>query len=162
MNPTRTIALTLAAVFAAGLTLIPTAAQAQFRTRRGDTYSRPYPASRDWVVRPSVVRAERESNAFRAWFERNYARLRLRRDRDDRFLKSDVQSMDEAMERLRGRASDGRPGAGRDELQDALGHARTIDREIFRNRDARFTYREWLDLRDTLNGLARLYDVRGV
>jgi hypothetical protein len=161
LNTTRNLAITLAAISVAGVTLLPADANAQFR-RRSPEYRRPVPANRDWVVRPLVNDAERESNSFRAWFERNYSRLHLGRERDSRWLKHEIQEMDESMERLRSRADDNRPGIGREDLVDAIAHARKIDGEILRDRDTRFTYREWTDLRRTLNDLARLYDVRGV
>ncbi len=159
MNTTKNLAIALAAISVAGFTLIPTPASAQGWRRE---YRRPIPVNRDWVVRPLVNDAERESNSFRAWFERDYSRLHLGRERDNRWLKHEIQSMDEAMERLRARADDRRPGIGKEDLIDAIGHARKIDNEIYRDRDTRFTVNEWSDLRRTLNDLARLYNVRGV
>lgn len=148
MNNAKTLALV--ATLAAGLALLPSDAQAQ-RWRR----DRPPVARRDWTVRPLVVATERESNAFRAWFERSrFAR--------ERALKRNVQQMDEALERLRLRASDGRAGVGRDELNDALREARVIDRQIAPRRQGPAVNREWNDLRRTLNDLARVYGVRGV
>ena len=162
MNRTKTLALSLAAPFVAALALVPIDAVAQVRTRRDDGYFRWDRPARDWEVRPAVDRAERQSNAFRAWYESTYRRDRMGRDPRARDFKRDVQRMDEAMERLRRRADDRKPGIGREDLQEALGWATEIDREIGRDRDTRFTYREWQDLRDTLGGLARLYEVRGV
>jgi len=161
LNTTKNLAFTLIAFCVASVTLLPADANAQFR-RRWPEYRRPVPTNRDWVVRPLVNDAERESNSFRAWFERNYSRLHLGRERDSRWLKHEIQEMDEAMERLRARADDHRPGIGREDLVDAIAHARRIDSEILRDRDTRFTYREWTDLRRTLNDLARLYNVSGV
>ena len=164
MNRTKTLALSLAALFVAGVALAPSDASAQVRTRRDDGYyqDRDYRPLRDWQVKPLVDRAERESNSFRAWYESTYRRDRLGRDPRARDFKHDIQRMDEAMERLRRKADDRKPGVGREDLQQALGWATEIDREITRDRDTRFTYREWQDLRDALNGLARLYEVRGV
>ncbi len=159
MNNARNLAITLAAVCVASMALLPADANAQFRHRRPEYR---VPANRDWVVRPLVNDAERESNSFRAWFERNYSREHLGRDRDNRWLKHEIQSMDEAMERLRARADDNRPGIGREDLVDAISHARRVDDEILKDRDTRFTYGEWTDLRRTLNDLARLYEVPGV
>ena len=158
MNVRNGLCLLLA--LAAAAAALP--ASAQVRTRRGGGEYRPLPPRRDWQVRPAVDRAERQSNAFRHWYEKVYARRGFHRDGDARDFKHDIQDMDEAMERLRHKADDRRPGVGRGELQDALRHARDIDREIGRDRDTRFTYREWQDLRDTLNDLARIYDLRGV
>ncbi len=165
MNRTRTFALSLAALFAAGFALTPTDASAQVRTRRDDGYydrGRDDRPVRDWEVRPLVDRAERQSNSFRAWYEHIYAKDRLGHDPYAHDFKRDIQHMDEAMERLRRKADDHRPGVGRDELREAIRWGSEIDREVGRNRDTRFTYREWEDLRGTLNDLAHLYDVRGV
>lgn len=151
--------LTLVAALAALVTLVPATASAQFRHRRDP---RPMIVRHTWGVRPLVDRAERESNAFRAWFERNYDRRNLGRYHDNRWLKGQIQDLDESMERLRSKADDRRPGVGREQLLQALSHARQIDREIRNDRDTRFTVGEWNDLRRTLNDLARLYDVRGV
>lgn len=146
--------LTLIAALAAFATFVPATASAQRGGWRND-HRRPAQVGKDWTVRPLVVRTERESNAFRAWFERSGSRR-------DRNLKDNVQKLDEALERLRSRASDGRPGVGKPELQRALNYARAIDRQINRQRQGRVTVREWNDLQRTLNGLARIYDVRGV
>lgn len=161
MKNARNLAISLAAVCVASVALLPADANAQFWHRRQE-FRHPVPGNRDWVVRPLVNDAERESNSFRAWFEKNYSREHLGRDRDNRWLKHEIQSMDEAMERLRARADDNRPGIGREDLVDAISHARRVDDEILKDRDTRFTYREWADLRRTLNDLARLYEVPGV
>lgn len=165
MNVKKNLTLAIAALAVVGAAL-PSTASAQVDTRRDrwDRYDyRPGRGDRrDWVVRPLVVRVERESNSFRAWFEKNYDRRRLGRERDNRWLKNEIQGMDEALERLRSRASDSRPGIGREQLEDALNHARRIDDEIGRDRDTRFTLREWDDLRHSLDDLARLYRVRGL
>ncbi len=145
---TRTT-LTLIAAFAAVATLVPSTASAQ-RGWRNDRH--PAVARRDWVVRPLVVRTERESNAFRAWFERSSFRR-------DSGLKRNIQNMDEALERLRSKASDSRPGLGRDELNRALAQARIVDRKVSPRRQGRVANREWNDLRRTLNDLARVYGV---
>lgn len=164
MNTFKHRVLTLAALVAASLALAPSRADAQVDTRRRDRYERPLPPRdrRDWVVRPSVDRAERQSNGFRAWFENVYAHRHLGHDPEARDFKHEVQHLDEAMERLRSRADDHRPGIGRGELQDAIGHGRTVDRMILDDRRTRFAYDGWADLRATLNELARLYDVRGI
>lgn len=169
MKRTSHFALGLVALLAAGFALAPSSADAQVRTRRDDGYYRRSDDDfrwdrpvRDWEVRPMVDRAERQSNAFRAWYEHIYAKDRLRHDPNARDFKRDIQHMDEAMERLRRKADDHRPGIGRNELQDALSWAAEINREIGRDRDTRFTYREWEDLRNTLDDLAHLYQVRGV
>ena len=165
MNRTKTLALSLATLFVGGLVLAPSPASAQVRTRRDDGfYQDDYDrrAPRVWEVKTSVDRAERQSNSFRAWYEGTYRRDRLGRDPRARDFKHDIQRMDEAMERLRRHADDRKPFAGREDLQEALGFATEIDREITRDRDTRFTYREWTDLRDTLDHLARVYEVRGV
>lgn len=166
MNRSTPAVLTLAALVAAGLALLPASANAQFRTRRDGDRPHTVVVRNDGDVLRFIARSERQSNAFRSWFERNYKKLRLGKDRDNRWLKGQIQDLDEAMERLRKRTVDGRPmsryGNDREQMQDALNHARNIDREIFRERDTRFTYREWLDLRDTMNDLARLYDLRSV
>lgn len=174
MNRNRKIAVALAAAFVAGVALAPTQAQAQIDTRRGDWDRRDRDwdrrdrdwdrndRNRRWSVESQVRQAERQSNAFRAWFERNYSRRRLGREHDNRWLKNEIQNLDEAMERLRGKADDNRPNQGRAQIEDALAHARRIDRELIfdRDRDTRFTIPEWVDLRVTLDGLARTYNVR--
>lgn len=144
----KTTILTLAALLSAGLALTPNQADAQGMRRR--------PAvRRDWAVRPLVVRTERESNAFRGWFERSAYRKNTN-------LKRNIQALDENLERLRGEASDSRPGVGRDELNRALGYARVIDRQITPRRKGPIVNREWDDLHRTLNQLARVYGVRPV
>ncbi len=170
--------IALAALFMAALA---TSAAAQVDTRRWDDRDRnrdqfrgrdrsqdwnwdrdrdPRGSSNEWLAK----RAERESNSFRAWFERNYSRRQLGRERDNRWLKNEIQSLDEAMERVRRKADDRRPARGRGELEDAMDHARRIDRELVFNgdRDTRFTVPEWIDLRLTLDRLARVYGVRRI
>lgn len=158
MNKTKLLGLALAAAFVGVGILTPADAAAQRRYR--PSYDRPVRA--DWKVRPLVDRSERESNAFRKYFESHNAKGRLGRYHDNRYLKDQIQGMDEAFERLRSRADDRRPGVGKEQLVDALNHARQIDREIYDARDTKRTIREWNDLRITLNRLADLYDVRGV
>lgn len=155
MKTKASLGLAVLATLLVGATLAPTDAQAQ----RGRRYGTP---RRDWVVRPLVDSAERQSNAFRAYFESHDARGRLGRFHDNKYLKNQIQDMDEAFERLRSKADDRRPGVGKPELQDALRHARMIDREVYFAPDTRKTIREWNDLRITLNSLANLYDVRGL
>ncbi|GEM_PF-3932315 len=116
----------------------------------------------DWSVRPLIDTAERQSDAFRAYFESHDARERLGRYHDDKYLKRQIQKMDEAFERLRGKADDHRPGLGKGELQKALDHARLVDREIYYASETNRTIREWTEPRGTFNDLARLYGVRGV
>ena len=158
MNKTKLLGLALAAAFVGVGILTPADASAQ-RRHRSD-YDRP--VRQDWKVRPLVDTTERQSNAFRKSCESHDSRGRLGRYHDNRYLKDQIQSMDEAFERLRSRADDRRPGVGKDQLVDALNHARQIDREIYDARDTKRTIREWNDLRGTLNRLADLYDVRGV
>ena len=146
---TKTFGLALLVALAAGA-LFPAEARAQ----SGRRY-RPVPVRQDRAVRPLVVRTERESNAFRAWFARSPYRR-------EKALKRNIQNMDESLERLRSRASDGRPGVGRDELNRALNQARVIDVRIAPRRQGYVVNREWNDLRRTLNDLARVYGVRGV
>lgn len=159
MNQNKSLVFTLAAVFAASLALAPASALAQFRTRRDDGYRDDRRDDRR-DLRGLVVDAERQSNAFRAWFERNYDRRRLGREHDNRWLKGEIQDLDETMERLRGRAGD--RDRARDLVGEAMDHARRIDRELVLggDRDTRFTVREWVDLRLTLDSLARAYNVR--
>ncbi len=164
MKRTNSLTLGLAALILAGIALAPTNAAAQVRPRRDDGYvrrDRDRP-TRGWEVRPMVDRAERQSNAFRAWYEHIYAKDRLRHDPVAHDLKRDIQRLDESMERLRRKADDHRPGIGREELRDAVRWGSEIDREIGRHRDTRFTYREWEDLRGTIDDLAHLYEVRGI
>ena len=174
MKYTKNLAVALAAFAVAGLSLFPADAHAQIDTRRGGVsrYDQDRSRDRDWDRRddrrgPSIEtlakRTERESNAFRDWFERQYRNRRLGRDRDGRSLKAEVQSLDEAMERVRHRA-DGNSTRGRKDFEDAMAHARRIDRELVfeRDRDTRFTTREWIDLRLTLDSLARAYGVRRI
>lgn len=178
MNRKRNIAVALAALIVAGLSLVPADASAQIDTRRDGRWSdrdreRDRGRQNDWnwdrdrdrrgsSVEALARRAERESNSFRAWFERNYDRRRLGRDHDNRWLKHEIQELDEAMERVRSRADDRRPERGRSQVEDALEHARRIDRELIfdRDRDTRFTVPEWIELRMTLDRLARVYGVR--
>lgn len=164
MKKTKSLALTLAALIAAGLALAPSDAHAQFDTRRGDARDGDR-RSRDQDrrgrdPRDLVYDAERQSNAFRDWFEHNYKKRRLGRDHDNRWLKGEIQGLDETMERLRARVND--RDRSRDLVQDAMEHARRIDRELIldNDRDTRFSVREWVDLRITLDGLARAYGVR--
>ncbi|RYG46319.1 hypothetical protein EON79_10445 [bacterium] len=151
MNRTKNVALSLAALLAVGLAVLPAQAEAQSR-RWGK--GQPAQNRRQWQVKPLIVRVERESNSFRAWFERSDSRR-------DSNLKRDVQRLDESLERLRSRASDNRPGVGREDLQNALRYAQNIDRRIYRSEN-RKTNREWSDLRRTLGDLARVYGLRGL
>ncbi len=140
-----------------GATLVPTDAQAQFwRPRHRVVYRS------DWTVRPLVDTTERQSNAFRDFFEHHVADGRMGRYHDNQYLKSQIQEMDEAFERLRSKADDHRPGIGVGDLQNALKHARMVDREIYSAGDNNRTIREWSDLRGSLNALADLYQVRGL
>ena len=172
-------AFALAAAFAAGLALAPADAAAQIDTRRDNggwsnrDRNRDRDVDRDWnwdrdrdrrgaSVESLAKRAERESNSFRDWFEDNYRNRRLGRERDNRWLKSEIQNLDEALEHVRSRADDRRPTRGRADMEDALDHARRIDRELIvdNDRDTRFTVRPWVELRLTLDRLARVYGVR--
>ncbi|CAN5419760.1 hypothetical protein BH11ARM2_BH11ARM2_37860 [soil metagenome] len=146
MNRKRNIALSLVALIATGVAFAPTQADAQSR--------RPAPARQEWRVRPLVVRTERESNAFRDWFERSAWRR-------EAGLKANVQRLDESLERLRAKATDNRPGVGRDELKTALDYGRAINTRISRRNNAKVV-REWSDLRRTLNALARMYGLRAL
>lgn len=177
---TTKIVVTLAAMMMASLALIPAEASAQINTRRPDwgdrDRGRDYDRGRrnnDWgwdrdrdsrgrSLEALARRTERESNAFRDWFERNYRSRRLGRSQDNRWLKNEIQQLDEAMERTRRRADDRNPDRGRRDFQDAMDHARRIDRElIFDNdRDTRFTNRPWVELRLTMDRLARIWNVR--
>ena len=124
---------------------------------------RPYSPSRAWQVRGVIDRTERESNALRASFERDFRRYDL--DRLPRFdaAKRDIQRMDEAFERLRAVADDRKPRAGVRELQTTIERARTVDRLFVRNPNIRDTVRyQWRDLRGDINNLARIYDVPGL
>ena len=172
MKYTKNLAIALAALAVAGLSFLPADARAQIDTRRdGDRYDRTRPRNwdrdRDDRRGPSVEtlarRTERASNAFRDWFERQYRDRRLGRDPDGRSLKAEVQGLDEAMERVRRRA-DGDSTRGRHDFEEAMDHARRIDRALVfeRDRDTRFTTREWIDLRLTLDDLARAYGVRRI
>ena len=165
-----TLAILVAALVAIAA-IAPQDAASQIDTRRDTRNSRD--RDRDWnwdrdrdargrSIESLAKRTERESNAFRAWFERNYDARRLGRSRDNRWLKNEIQNLDEAMERVRRRADDRRPDRGRKDFEDAMGHARRVDRElIFDNdRDTRFTNRPWVELRLTLDRLARVYNVR--
>lgn len=168
MKYTKNLAVALAAFAVAGLSLFPADAHAQIDVRRGGDFR--YDRDRDRrddrrgpSIETLAKRTERESNAFRDWFERQYRNRRLGRDRDGRSLKAEVQDLDEAMERVRRRA-DGNSTRGRKDFEDAMAHARRIDRELVfeRDRDTRFTTREWIDLRLTLDSLARAYGVRRI
>lgn len=169
MKRIHTLAATVAAL-AVSLAFLPTNASAQVRTRRDDyRWNRRDRDRRDYDIESLARRTERESNSFRDWFERNYSRRRLGRERDNRWLKNEIQEMDEALERVRRRADNRHPERGRSDMQDAMEHARRIDRELVvdgvlggvgRDRDTRFTVPEWIDFRRTLDDLARAYDVR--
>lgn len=178
MKKIKNLGLGLFAFLVAGLAFAPSTASAQVDTRRGDWRDR----NRDWdrdrdrnrgrgrydrdnrygSIESIARRTERESNAFRAWYERNYSRHRLSRSQDNRWLKREIQGLDEAMERVRRRASDNNPNRGRSDFEDAMNHARRIDRELIfdRDRDARATIPEWIDFRVSLDALARAYGVR--
>ena len=176
----KNLAVVVAVVASSALALLPADASAQVSTRRGDYAPPRSDRDRDrgrrdeWDRRddrdrrgPSVEslakRTERESNSFRDWFERQYRQRRLGRDRDNRWLKDEVQNLDEAMERVRHRA-DGNSNRGRNDFEDAMAHARRIDRALVleHDRDTRFTIREWIEFRLTLDSLARAYGVRRI
>jgi hypothetical protein len=166
MNRTRTYIFSLAAALSVAAILAPNLASAQVNTRRDD-YRRDRDDRSDRRDRRDGIetlarRTERDSNSFRAWFERNYSRRRLGRERDNRWLKHEIQELDEAMERVRGKADDRNRDRGLRDFENAMDHARRIDRElIFDNdRDTRFTVPEWIQFRRTLDDLARAYGVR--
>lgn len=166
MNRTQKTVFSLAAALAVAAVMAPSFASAQVNTRRDDYRRdrddrgdrRDYRGSIESLAR----RTERDSNSFRAWFERNYSRRRLGRERDNRWLKHEIQELDEAMERVRAKADDRNRDRGRRDFENAMDHARRIDRElIFDNdRDTRFTVPEWIDFRRTLDDLARAWGVR--
>lgn len=166
MNRTRTFVFSFAAALSVAAILAPSLASAQVNTRRDD-YRRDRDDRDDRRDRRESIetlarRTERDSNSFRAWFERNYSRRRLGRERDNRWLKREIQQLDEAMERVRAKADDRNRDRGLRDFEDAMDHARRIDRElIFDNdRDTRFTTPEWVQFRRTLDDLARAYGVR--
>lgn len=154
MKTKESLGLAVLATLLVGATLTPTDAQAQFRRRHA--------AHRDWVVRPLVDTAERQSNAFRAYFESHDSSGRLGRFHDNQYLKQQIQGMDEAFERLRSKADDRQPGVGKPDLLEAIRYGRLVNREVYYAPDTRKTIREWNDLRVTLNSLANLYGVRGI
>lgn len=178
MKRIHTLAATIAAL-AIGFTLLPSDASAQIRTRRDDDRWDQRDRDRDrdrgrdrrnYNIESLARRTERESNSFRDWFERNNSRRRMGRSQDNRWLKNEIQNLDEALERVRRKADDRRPERGRSDMQDAMEHARRIDRELVvggvlggvlgRDRDTRYTVQEWVDFRRTLDDLARAYGVR--
>jgi len=167
MNRIHTLAAI--AALAVGLAVLPSDASAQIRTRRDDDYRWNRRDRRDYNIESLARRTERESNSFRDWFEHNYSRGRLGRSRDNRWLKNEIQNMDEALERVRRRADDRHPERGRSDMEDAMDHARRIDRELVtdtvlgglgRDRQTRNTVPEWIDFRRTLDDLARAYGIR--
>lgn len=158
MKTKASLGFALLATLVVGGALTPTEAHAQFWRIRHH-----HPVYRsDWTVRPLVDTTERQSNAFRDYFEHHVSDGRMGRYHDNQYLKAEIQRMDEAFERLRAKADDHRPGIGVGELQDALRHARLVDREIYFAGDSNRTIREWVDLRTSLNQLADLYQVRGL
>ena len=157
MKTKASLGIAVLATLIAGVALAPTDAQAQFwRPRHRVMYGA------GWTVRPLVDTTERQSNAFRDFFEHHVADGRMGRYHDNQFLKAQIQRMDEAFERLRAKADDHQPGIGVEDLRQALNHARTVDREIYFAGDNNRTIREWSDLRVSLNQLADLYQVRGL
>ena len=157
MKTKASIGLAALATLVVSATLAPSEAQAQFwRPRHRVVYAA------DWQVRPLVDTTERQSNAFRDFFEHHVSDGRMGRYHDNQYLKHQIQLMDEAFERLRAKADDHRPGIGVDDLRQALNHARQVDREIYFAGDSNRTIREWSDLRVSLNQLADLYQVRGL
>ena len=157
MKTNANLGLALLATLVVGGALAPSNAQAQFwHPRHRAVYGA------DWTVRPLVDTTERQSNAFRDFFEHHVSDGRMGRYHDNQYLKHQIQLMDESFERLRDKADDHRPGIGVGDLQDALKHARMVDREIYFAGDNNRTIREWSDLRYSLNSLASLYQVRGL
>ena len=97
------------------------------------------------VLKELVARTERESNAFRSYFERNF-RSNGHGKRDDRYqndhadhqgrrgemtLKDAIQNLDEAMERLRNAVNSNVRGRRMSEIVDDISeHSRDVDQRI--------------------------------
>lgn len=145
----------MAAMAAITCAAAPVAAQAQRGWRHQTVVVREWqPVS----IRGIADRAERQSNSLRATFERNFDRYNYNR----RFLgdqaKKRIQRMDENMEDFRRAVDDHRPWSGRDELNRAIRNARDVERLFDDNPRLRSDLRgKWMDLRDSLNELARIY-----
>jgi hypothetical protein len=184
MKSNRIKSIFIAAVACACLA-VPAISSAQ---RRGnDKWPLPNRIQNYRSLDDMVVRAERESNSFRYNFEHNYrGRDRNRNWRNDDYgfwgydLKTDIQKMDEAFERLRGivqknnrhddRYRDWRNGSwydrdARREMETVVRYAQEVDRELGRGfgnyrRGQRNLTEDWRDLRRDIDVLAREFNIR--
>lgn len=137
-------------------------AQAQGR-RRGPVVRRPAVVRSNAQVRTLVDRAERNSNALRNSFERDFNRYNLNRIPVGERAKQNVQQLDESFERLRDVADDRNVINGRDEMRKVVREAEDVDRIFSRNRQIASTVRgQWNRLRDDINQLARIYGISGI
>lgn len=155
-STTRLLALTAAL---AGTLFTATAAEAQVYRRR-PIVVRKSPLS---TLRTLVDRTERESNALRNSFERRYSEYRLNRLPAGERAKENVQEMDEAFERLRGRVDDSNPARGRDEMRKVIRQANDVDTIFGNHPEITAVVRgQWRSLREDINQLARYYGLSGL
>lgn len=155
-STTRLIALA-AVLLGAGFA----ASEAQAQVRRGRPgVVRKAPLS---SLRGLVDRTERESNALRNSFERDYNKYRLNRLPAGERAKENVQELDESFERLRGEVDDRNPARGRDEMRKVLRQAEDVD-TIFGNHPeiVAVVRGQWRTLREDINRLAQHYGLPGL
>jgi hypothetical protein len=152
----------LAAFVVVGAVAAPIAAEAQWRNN--GRYDRQWNrVPRTSSIRALVDRAERESNSFRADFERTYDRRDLNRYGRGDDARRAIQRLDESFERLRSEVDDRNPRRGRDEAQAVVRYAREVERLFDRNRGFHSTVRgDWNRLRASINLIARYYDLPAV
>lgn len=152
----KNVRILLATMLVAGAIVTPVAAQAQWRNH-GRAWARPVRVS---GIRGFIDVAERESNSFRANFERLYDRRDLDRYRSASQAKRSIQELDESFERLRAEVDDRNPRRGRDEAAAMLREAQDVQNLFERNRGFHTTVAGgWQRLRLAINDIARFYDL---
>lgn len=117
----------------------------------------------DRNLRTIIDRTERESNALRNSFERDYNKYRLNRLPAGERAKENVQEMDQAFERLRGFADDANPARAREQMRAVVRQSNDVD-TIFGNHPeiTAFVRGQWRNLREDINRLAHIYGIDGL
>lgn len=138
-------------------------ASAQGRRRAPIVKARPSAVRTNSQVRTLIDRTERESNALRNSFERDYNRYNLNRLPAGERAKENVQQLDQAFERLRDVADDKNVAKGRNEMQRVVREAQDVDRIFTNHREISSVVRgQWNNLRGDINQLARIYGIGGL
>ncbi len=110
-----------------------------------------------------IRNVERESNDFRATYEKRYKTMFVSNWRRTDESKVAVQNLDKALEKVYKRSVNEKPRYIRDDVIIVLKRARELDR-MFVNPDRVLATMDddWHDLKAAINDLARMYELQGL